>query len=147
MISEIIGGIAVIVTLVFLVVEVRANTQAVKSATYDSLVADTVDWRMTIATDNEIQALNFITNTEGRGQLTPQQSNLDRIINVAVFQHYERAFLQWELGNLDDVGWERFKNQMCRPTGNPGFEANVGIRIDEITTERFTSYRKSECND
>ena len=145
MISEILGGLAVIVTLIILIFEVRGNTQAVRAATYDSLVGSLVDQRMAMITDNELQEMDFVQASEGREAFTPRQSRMFFNLFVSRFQNYERAYTQWRAGNLDDDSWERFKLRICNDSGNPAFEVNVGSEIDRLTTASFTDFRKNQC--
>ncbi len=147
LIAEIIGGTAVLVTLGVLVFEIRGNTEAVRTATYDALAADIADWRLNQVSDNELAETNFILSTEGRSALTPRQSLLNATNTIVLYQHYERAYIQWQAGNLDDSDWERFRSILCAPVGNPGFEVQVGQRLDRITTNRFTDYRKNQCTE
>jgi len=145
LIAEIAGGIAVIVTLVVLIFEIRGNTQAVRTATYDALAADIANWRSNFVTDNELAEIDFIVFTEGRDSLTPRQARRDSSHTLILFQHVERVFLQWEAGNLDDSDWERFRRVLCNPAGSPRFEEYVGQRLDLVTTDRFTDYRNNQC--
>ncbi len=46
LIAEIIGGIAIVITLIVLIYETRQNTIATYAASYDQLAADMADWRM-----------------------------------------------------------------------------------------------------
>lgn len=146
LIAEIVGGIAVVVTLIFLAFEMRANTQAMRAATYDSLVADIANWRLIYTTDEELQEIDFLRITEGRDALSPLQARYDANVVIALFQHYERAFIQWRAGNLDDSAWDRFERAICGPSGNPGFEQDVGSTLDTFTTVEFTEFRKNQCS-
>jgi hypothetical protein len=145
LIAEIFGGIAVIVSLLLLVSETRENTRVMRAATYDAITADIADLRMTIATDESLREIIFITKTEGRQAFTPRQQNMDELTSIAAFQHYERAYIQWELGNLDDEAWERFRNILCSASVTPGFEDSFGPLLDRATTKNFANYRKTQC--
>lgn len=145
LISEIVGGIAVIVTLVVLIFEVRENTETLKAATYDSLVADLAQHLLENTHDEQVFEAQFIRSTEGLDALTPRQLLRRQQVFVTQFMHYERAFIQWQAGNIDDEAWNRFHRAICRIAG-PEFEESVGPRINGITTDSFRLYRANNCS-
>jgi len=144
LVAEIVGGFAVLVTLVLIVIGVGENTNAIKAATYDSLVADMGNWRMQNATNESLLEGNFVQSTEGTDALSPIQLYQRRDAYISLFFIYERAFVQWEAGNLDDASWQRFEIAMCR-TSAGRFEEAVGSFLDTVTTEAFAEYRHSQC--
>ena len=146
LIAEIVGGIAVLFSLVILIVEVRNNTQAVRIAAYDSLVADISQWRIDNARDEVVSEIDFIIATDGRDALTPRQTAIRNNLVIGIFQMYERAFIQWESGNLDDASWERFRRMICGPSGSAGFEDSIGEPLNQMTLDRFREYRLNGCN-
>ena len=57
LIAEIIGGIAIVLSLVFVGIEIRRNTNAAYAATYDQILADHID--INLAEANSLSTLNF----------------------------------------------------------------------------------------
>lgn len=145
LVAEIAGGVAVIVTLVILIFEVNANTRATKAATYDALVADIANYRMEISRNEPLIEAEFIRRTEGMEALTPRQKHRREFSYSSLFLQFERAFIQWQAGNLDDEAWQRFHVSICRISSHPEFEGSVGRVIDQMTTASFQDYRKSAC--
>ncbi len=141
-VAEIVASIAVIFSLFIVILEIRNNTQAVKIASYDSLVAATSEWTILNATDNEVSEMNFIVLTEGNDSLTPRQRRIRTDMNVALYQIYERAYIQWAAGNLEESQWERFRGQICvaRP---PAFYEHVAPRLETRVSSAFNEFRKS----
>jgi len=145
LISEIVGGIAVIVTLVVLIFQVRENTETLNSATYDSLVADLAQHLLENTHDEQVFEAGFIRRTEGLDALTPRHLVRSQQAYITQFMHYERAFIQWQAGNIDDEAWNRFHRVICRLAG-PVFEENLGPRINGITTDSYRLYRADNCS-
>ena len=56
-VAESVGALGVIITLVYLAAQIRSNTKAVRSATYDSFVAQFRDWNAPLRADPELSAL------------------------------------------------------------------------------------------
>ncbi|GAB5540068.1 MAG: hypothetical protein Salg2KO_21710 [Salibacteraceae bacterium] len=144
LVAEIVSGLAVLITLVVLIVEVNENTETMKASTYDSIIADIADFRMDIATNDYLSEAGLLSQTEGFESLSPLQLQRRKDTFITLFLHFERAFVHWKAGNLDDEAWARFHDSICRIPG-PGFEEVVGTELDNLTTESFQQYRKSEC--
>ena len=140
LIAEIIGGFAILVTLVLLVVEVSENTSTLKANTYDSLVADLGEWRLGNARNDYIPTIRGPFS-----ELSEVEQLRVRDSIVSLFFIFERAFIQWRVGNLDDDAWERFHRSVCSVSLNPEFERNFGYAIDQVTTKDFENYRKTAC--
>ena len=140
LIAELTSGAAVVLSLVFLAVEIRSNTNAVKIDTYDQLVADAADWQMLIATDNELGEATRVRSSEGSDMLNEYQTFISERSGQSLYIIYERAFLQWDAGNITDVQFDRFRTQMC---GNRG--PRSGSTLDEAlrrnTSRSFTEFR------
>ena len=146
LISEIIGGMAILITLVLLLIELQQNTAAIRTATYDDLVADLADYNLTQITDNELSEMRFETRVDLSSITERQQYMLNRATLVR-FQHYERAYIQWAAGYLDESQWERFRFYLCSLSGDPLFEEQVGSTIDRATSAEFTQYRRTQCGE
>jgi hypothetical protein len=145
LIAEIIGGLAVVTSLAILVFEIQGNTRALQASTYDSIVADLANARYENSRNESTMEAIFVRSSEGFDALTPKQSHLLDEQALALFQIYERAFIQWESGNLDDRAWVRFSRVICQASGDVSFEEQLGPRLDRLTTDSFTEYRKNQC--
>ena len=143
-VAEIASGIGVVVTLIFLVVEIRNNTEATKAATYDSISADLAEFQLRLAdNDPSIEITTALASNNGSlDSLSSEQLERYTFIMSALFKHYERAFIQWQYGNLDDEAWERLEAQICMPRPEL-FEEYIWQRIRNNSTQSFIEYRES----
>ena len=142
-IAEIVSGIAVVITLIFVVVEIRNNTEVTKAATFDSIQADLADYQLQSLNNEEFGEIVMQLQSGGVQSLSPRQLEINTVRTLVQFKHYERAFSQWKYGNLDDEAWERFRNSICRWRGEE-FEQIVGSRIENNSIRSFIDYRR-EC--
>jgi len=138
--AEIISGFAVVITLIFLAIEIRSNTEAVRINTYDQLVADIADWDMLLATDNELGEAMMTRINEGIENMTDYQAFIDRRPGRSLYTIYERAFLQWEAGTITSRQFERFRSRICAidlAESNPALDSN----LRGATSQNFTEFR------
>ena len=138
-IAEVVSGIAVVITVLVLVFEIRNNTAALESATYDALVSDMTTWRLAVATNPSLSESLYITE-----QLNSEGLDGARLIEreyllMASFHIYERAYVQWQAGNLDGESWERFERQICDNKG-PGYKEAMGPTIKNATIASFYEF-------
>ena len=105
--AEVIGGAAVVITLIFLVLETRDNTQAVQSQTYLALTSELNRVRENVL---DPETARIFTDTLASGELPTSESEalIFRQVYEAAFAIYENAWYAHRRGVLDDNEWGRF---------------------------------------
>lgn len=111
--AEIIGGIAVLVTLIFLVLETRENTNAIQAQTYQSLTAELNEHRRSTISPEIVEIrLKYIDS--GLGSLSENKRYKLMVLSEAKWGIYESAYYARERGILGEAEWFRFDNAICR---------------------------------
>ena len=116
--TEIVGVLGVVASLVFVGIEIRQNTQAVRGATYQSLSGASVDLLFYVADHPE---LNAQLDAWGRGEELPAstRARVEAVV-LAYLRHLENAYYQMEEGTLKP---ELLENWAGNPTFSvPGFQ-------------------------
>jgi len=104
LIAEVVSAIAVVVTLIFVIVEIRANTDATLAANRQSLAGRTEQLLATQSTSPELAAVWVkVKNDE---ELTDEEiylysGHLGQILRLA-----EEGYLQYLDGNLNNEYWQ-----------------------------------------
>ena len=155
--AEIIGGIAVVVTLIFLVLETRENTNAIQTQTYQSLTSELNIVRRTMATP--VMADMMVTlATSGLDALSENEQFIYVMSTGAKWGVYESAFYAHERGVLGESEWLRFMAAICRNYAldhvvwapeEYGKELTLGgISYSMATglTPEFTQYTEASCD-
>jgi hypothetical protein len=115
-ISEITASIAVLITLVVLVFEVRENTEAVKKSSYETLSNQLIDWRLLMTTDPNLHRV-FYTETREGGEdwaLEGEDRHVFQVYVQALWLIYEQAYYAYSYGDLQETEWQRFEETICR---------------------------------
>jgi hypothetical protein len=112
LVAEITGGIGVLVTLIFLVIQIGENTQALKRNSYESILDSLVEWRTTWLVDPELRRIMYVTGNsdeilEGEDRYTQFQ------LKNSIYQIYERAYWANEYDQMGESEWQRFANSIC----------------------------------
>jgi hypothetical protein len=119
-IGQVIGAIAVVISLIYVALQIRQNTNAVRAATAQSVHEHFANWYTTFASDASLSGV-VISGLKDYGSL----SETDKARLVAIFMAFlsysQNAFLKWRQGLLAPslwLGWEQvIMNLVCAPGG------------------------------
>jgi len=109
-IGDFIGGIGVIVTLIYLALQIRQNTIATKADSYQAVVAATTEWSRELSTNAEICEIL------DRG--FRDYNSLDRVERLrfsfamsSYFRNMENLHLKFVTGAVDASVWSGWENR------------------------------------
>ena len=114
--AEIGGAVAVLITLGFLVFQMRENTNALQAQTYQALTQELNDWR-THWSDTERLILAQKHGQEGWQNLTRVEQRQIRMRSLIQWSIYESAYYANQRGVLGEREWTRFDRAICRLFG------------------------------
>ena len=155
--AEVLGGIAIVITLIFLVLETRANTNAIQVQTYQSLTAELNTVRFENMKTQNMVAL-FQYTKKPFNELTDHQKYRLIMITEATWGIYESAFYANERNVLGENEWGRFEAAICRnyhvdktlwypeTAGPSSLDATALNGIARNVTPKFREYVESFCN-
>ncbi len=118
-VAELIGVVAIIVTLIYLAIEIRQNTATVNTARYDAITAGFNEINCTIISDPELPPLF------NRGMLEPDSLTSDEkarmaFIFRAYYNQYYKVYRLYSSGGLPKREWETYAKQCAQLYGSPG---------------------------
>jgi len=120
-IGEIISGIAVVISLVYLAIQIRTNTETERTSTYQSIVSDFGALNNTMASTPELSHM-FVQAMENYHQLSSDQKARISQVFFQCFRYFENMFYQYQKGYLDDEVWTGWKRLMLTYYARPGFQ-------------------------
>ena len=110
LLAEVIGGIAVVISLVFVGVQMRANTRATKSATANAANTATSAWYTAIGNDSESSALFYRFMTDIESLTTEERFQI--VMNLhGVLLASQNAYYLVKEGTLD----QELQNTIAAP--------------------------------
>lgn len=142
--AEIIGAIAVVISLIYVGASVSQNTSANQVSNHQALVAmdmDKNDWLR----DPEFVAIYEIA-TEDVGNLSPVQWAQYSTFVANTFNVWEFAFITHNNGMMDDTIWDgyggyyrsvlqRESSQRFWTEGREGFSPEFRLHVDSLLAE------------
>ncbi len=118
-IAEIVSSVAVVVTLIFLLVELRENTAAIRSTNYQSIAARIEARQMDLATSPQLSRLVvLVQEPNGIERGSSEWAQLGFLYN-SVLTAGEEAFLQYKQGFLDEEFFLARARRALTPLNNP----------------------------
>jgi hypothetical protein len=150
--AEIVGGAAVIITLIFLAVETRENTRAVQAQSYLALTSDLNRIRENLF-DKDVASILAVALRDKAAPASPGDALVYRQIFEAAFSIYESAYYARQKGVLDGSEWSRFEQAACRNMSNAApiwaqddSITNSGQGIRSTLTKSFVDYVEGHCD-
>lgn len=115
--SSVVGVVGGLISVCFLVFEIRRNAQAIEGATVQSLMSFEKDVFGFLA-DNAglyLRGSEDVSNLSGEDRF-----RFDRLVNAQMSLFYS-AFVQFGQGLIDDEVWQAYVNALKRYLSKPGF--------------------------
>ena len=111
LVAEIIGGIAIVISLIFLMLELRENTVAQQRATFNQLTETIDEWRNGWSLNPETR--NIMSRLRNGEDVSPEEMLTVAAIRNQIYSIYERAYWGNEYGQMGASEWERFERMIC----------------------------------
>jgi len=118
-IGDFIGGFGVIVTIVYLAIQIRSNTESNRNNAYQGVVQNISSWTTAVAMDPEITRI-VNAGTYDRSALDPDERSQFDLLYTSLFRHYENIHYQYTSGAIGReswIGWENRIRGTIRPAG------------------------------
>lgn len=144
-IAEIISAVAVIVTLIILVYEVRNNTESNRALVYGQEMDRLNSIRFAELNNPELTELNLLFRSGDLSKLSEtQQQRLRRFLG-AQWSIYESAFFQYQVGHFGEVEWSRYDDSICRQYARAK-AAELWVDLTLSMTRQFSDFVVGNCD-
>ena len=110
--AEIVGAVAIVISLLYVGQELKSNTAAVKAASLQSITNASSGSILAIAENGELARIRLIGDQE-LSQLTNVERFQYRMYYRQLWLHMQNVWSQWKLGIVEDDVWEGYERAMC----------------------------------
>ncbi len=138
-VGELLGALAVLITLVYLAVQIKQNTLAVATATYESTMAGFNDINVVVASH---PALASVLD---RGCQNPGLLNAEEVVQFNFLlrcyaNQWWKLFKLYERGNLPEEEWSVFAREAAQFLEQPG--CKPFCEANALFTDLYTELEK-----
>ena len=102
-ISEIVGAVAVVVTLAYLAIQIRQQNSMLQSTSRQALVEND---RASIAT--ALEHIELVTKLGNEEELTANEQAQISLLWIMDLRNREFEYFQYKAGSLDDAAWQSY---------------------------------------
>ena len=141
-IAEVVSGIAVVVTLIFLLVGIRENTSIARASAYQTNMDSLNEWRAMLIEQDLNEAWNAYMDSGVQSE--EKQADIG-VANLMLFAIFEKSFYSRDYGILGEQEWGRFENQICMRARQLIEAGNPFAFSREVLTGRFVDYIEETC--
>ena len=137
------GGVAVLIGLIFVGLELRQNTAAVEAANLQDQTDASTEFLLLVAADEDLARI-WMEATRDPDQLSEIDAQRYFLVSRARWLRMQNAYLQWRRGTLTEEDWSFYSGLIC----NSGTEGTVllaktwGQHRDQLT-RGFAEYVES----
>jgi hypothetical protein len=140
--GQIIGAIAVVISLFYVAYQIRQNTNAVRSATAQAVHEHFAKWYHLLAADGDLSQI-VANGLLDYSSLSDQEKARFIATFMAFLSYSQNAFLKWREGLLASplwMGWELLiMNLICAPGGRTFWKER-----SYLLGEEFRQYVESD---
>ena len=111
--AEIIGAVAIVISLIYVGQELNANTAAVQASSLQA-VTNASSASMLAVVENEDFARIRVQAMRDPAQLSETEQLRWFLYQRQMWLHFQNVWQQWELGTLDNGIWEGYERVICR---------------------------------
>lgn len=118
-VGEVAGAFGVIVSLIYLAAQVRANTRAEKASTYQALADASLQISLTLGSDPRV-ALTVTKGLAGVEVLSPAEAAQFQYLFHSLVRQLENGHFQYGNGTMDPEIWQGWTETIRGMIGSPG---------------------------
>lgn len=122
-VAEAIGAVAVVASLIYLAVQIRQNTRAVRAATYDAMVRGSGEFLRPMIDDAELaRAFELVAEDWNHPEVSAEARTRAMYLLTQLFREWENAYYQWRQGTLEYWLWKAWETVILSYYHHPGIQ-------------------------
>jgi hypothetical protein len=120
-VANVLGAISVIATVVYLAIQIKKNTLATHSQTYQLATSALAEMAAIVGTNKELARIFRI------GMTNPEELEEDEFVQfgylgISLFRRFENVFFQYQSGMIDDDFWNGHRDNILWFFHRPGMQ-------------------------
>jgi hypothetical protein len=144
-ISEMVGAVAVVISLIYLAIQIRSSTEATRTSTYQSVVSEFGHVNNVMAGSRGLSGLFARAMEEFETLDAEDKARVSQLFFVT-FHNFENMYYQYLKGYLEEEVWIGWRRLMLTYHARPGFQLWWSIRSD-VFSKSFVDFLATEEND
>jgi len=143
-VAEAVGFVAVVLSIVFLALEIRQNTAAMRAAGVQEATNVARQQLLMLVTDADAHRIEMLGH-EDPNQLTPEELRRYRYMIRSFWLGMQGLFRQWQLGVLPDEEWTVMSGVICSELSTAGVSSGWPDQRRALIPD-FVNFVDSACS-
>ena len=118
-IGEVLGALGVIATLLYLAVQIRQNTRAVRASTHQGVTDSITGFTETLCSNDELARI-WQKGSQSYEDLDDGERFRYNLAMLTLFRRFENTFFQTRAGTLPPEAWEGFRRGLMSILADDG---------------------------
>jgi hypothetical protein len=135
-VGEFLGALAVLISLIYLALQIRQNTRTVRSAAHQAWSSSTAELNIMPASNREFARV-YRTGSQNPSQLEPEERDQFNIFVIQILNAYQSLFFQFRHGMIDEVHWQSNLKAIRRILSAPGTRSCWDRYSEDFFDPRF----------
>jgi hypothetical protein len=140
--GDFLGGIGVIVTLIYLAIQIRRNTFAVRSTSLDSAYAAHMEFQRTVWSDPELNKLWF-DGLLGKREFSDAERERFLFMLISCARLWEGAYFKANEGSLESKAWAGLNEELTGVFAFPGVQPYWTNFVRGMCAKEFVEFVES----
>jgi hypothetical protein len=120
-IANVLAAISVVVTVVYLAIQIRQNTRATHSQTYQLATSNLAEMAGIIGSDKQLARI-FRIGMINPGQLDEDELTQFGYLGISLFRRFENVFFQYQSGMIGEDFWTGHRDNILWFFHRPGMQ-------------------------
>lgn len=120
-IADLLAAVGVSVTVIYLAIQIKKNTQATHSQTYQVATSALAEMAAIVGTSAELARIFRIGMMNPR-ELTDDEFTQFGYLGISLFRRFENIFFQYQSGSIDDDFWNGHRDNILWFFHRPGMQ-------------------------
>lgn len=140
--AQVVSAVGVIISLVYLAIQVQQNTRAVRNSTHHVLTLTRLDYITMVAQNADLSHILRV-GVQDLGQLDEDERQRFNLLMYYMFSSGENFYYQYRQGALDAEQWERWCGTLRVYFRQPGIRAWFETHLTPFAAS-YTVFLKQE---
>ncbi len=136
--GELLGALAVVISLVYLAIQIRQNTRAVRSSAEHTVFQSAIDLDRMLVSDRELTRI-WNLGRSNPDELNQEEERQFRRLMSMFYRNFENLYLQHENGLVDDRVFATWKTIIIQVSQQPG-AIHWWQSYSEVLIEEFRDF-------
>ena len=120
-IGELLGGVAVVVSLIYLALQIRQNTETVRASTFQQAAASSSALAEQLSLDPELTRI-FTSGVNELASLSEEDLPRFTFMGISFYRQLGNLHHQSRKGLINEEDWEGIRESYLRTISRPGME-------------------------